>query len=56
MFNLLVYVYGVLKNVADCFIIGVYEEFKTLVIIAVDNVFFYVIAQGLVSCGTATLR
>ena len=55
IFNLLVYVYGILKNASDCFINGVDEEFKTLVITAVDDVLFYGVAQGLVCGGTATL-
>ena len=53
--NFLVYVYCVLKNASDCFIIEVDEEFKTLVITAIDDVFFYGVAQGLVSGGTAVL-
>ena len=53
--KLLVYVYGVLKNSSDCFIIGVDEELYTLVITTVDNMFFYGVAQGLASGGTAAL-
>ena len=49
------YVYGVLKNASDFFIIRVDEEFQTLVVAAIDNLLFQSVAQGLVNSGTAAL-
>ena len=43
------YVYGVLKNTSDFFIIRVDEEFQTLVVADVDSVLFQSIAQVLVN-------
>ena len=49
------YVYGVLKNPSDFFVIGVDEELQTLVVIAVDNVLLKSVSQGLINGGTAAL-
>ena len=49
------YVYGVLKNSSDFFVIGVYEELQTLVFTAVDNVLVQSVAQGLVNGGSVAL-
>ena len=49
------YVYGVLENAWDFFVIGVDEELQTLVVTAVDNVLFKSVAQGLINGGTAAL-
>ena len=53
--NLIVYVYGVLENASDFFVVGVDEELQTLVVTAVDNVLFENVAPGLVNGGTAAL-
>ena len=49
------YVYGVLKNASDFFVIGVDEELQSLVVTAVDNVLFKGVAQGHINGGTAAL-
>ena len=49
------YVYGVLKNASDFFIIRVDEELQTLVVAAVDKVLFQCVAHGLVNGGTSAL-
>ena len=43
------YVYGVLENASDFFVVGVDEELQTLVVTAVDNVQFESVAEGLVN-------
>ena len=49
------YVYGVLKNESDFFVIAVDEELQTLVVTTVDNVLFESVAQGLINGGPAAL-
>ena len=49
------YVYGVLENASNFFVIGVDEELQTLVVTIVDSVLFKSIAQGLINGGTAAL-
>ena len=49
------YVYGVLKNASDFFVIGVDEELQSLVVTAVDNVLFKGVAQDHINGGTAAL-
>ena len=43
------YVYGILKNASNFFVIGVDEELQSLVVAAVDNVLFHSVVQGLVN-------
>ena len=49
------YVYGVLENASDFFVIGVDEELQTLVVIAFDNVLLKSVAHGLINAGSAAL-
>ena len=49
------YVYGILENATDFFVIRVDEELKTLVVATVDNVSFQSVEQGLINRGTAAL-
>ena len=49
------YVYGVLDNASDFFVVGVDDELQTLVVTAVDNVIFESFAEGLINGGTAAL-
>ena len=49
------YVYGVLENAADFFVVGVDDELHTLVVTTVDNVLFESVAQVLINGRTAAL-
>ena len=49
------YVYGILKNASDFFVIRVDEELQTRVVAAVENVLFRSVAHGLIIGGTAAL-
>ena len=49
------YVYGVLENASDFFVVGVDDELQTLVVTAVDNVLFESVVEDLINGGTAAL-